>query len=36
MKTYRWLVGLLFALPLLVKAQSAPPLRLVQTIPCQT
>jgi hypothetical protein len=33
MKTYCWLVGLLFALPLLAKAQSAPPLQLVQTIP---
>src|SRR5712691_2474735 len=33
MKTYCLLVGLLFALPVLTNAQSAAPLRLVQTIP---
>jgi WD40 repeat protein len=33
MKKYCSLVGLLFALPVLVNAQSATPLRLVQTIP---
>ncbi len=33
MKTYHLLVGLLFALPVLANAQSAAPLRLVQTIP---
>src|SRR6266852_8682548 len=30
---YRWLVGVLFAMPVLANAQSAAPLQLVQTIP---
>src|SRR5437899_7056015 len=33
MKTYCLLIGLIFALPALADAQSAAPLRLVQTIP---